>query len=234
MVDTPSIRGLAPTLAPRLGLTPDQFLHMPLHSAYEGLMPAEHAGAATAYLAAVLADEFHGEEVTGYTVLERAGVITAPEIQLGEPIPTNVTAPAIPSSNRDQAGHLAAGLARQLLGVLRDTGAEFSKLPVFFRPFSTNGFKNKAGQSLQDWTRLLDRLAHQLDELEAGRIQAAALRPNLSQVVEMLGKLQKYYQEVPREAARVSKDPGFLQEVSRLSAQRVSLIETFIAALKAL
>lgn len=76
MVDTPGIRAVAPDLAPRLGLSEAQFLALPLHPAFDGLMPADYAGAATAYLIAALADEFHGESVTGYTVLERAGLIS--------------------------------------------------------------------------------------------------------------------------------------------------------------
>ena len=76
MVDTPGIRSVAPDLAPRLGLSEAQFLAVPLHPAFDGLMPADYAGAATAYLIAALADEFHGESVSGYTVLERAGLIS--------------------------------------------------------------------------------------------------------------------------------------------------------------
>ena len=78
MVDTPAIRNVAPQLAPRLGMSTEQFLGISLHPAFEGLMPVEYAGAATAYLIAKLADEFHGEMVTGYGVLERAGVIQSP------------------------------------------------------------------------------------------------------------------------------------------------------------
>jgi len=80
MVDTPGIRNVAPELAPQLGIRTEQFLPMPLHPAFDGLMPAAYAGAATAYLVAKLADEFHGKIVTGYEVLERAGVIESPGI----------------------------------------------------------------------------------------------------------------------------------------------------------
>ncbi|MCR4426744.1 MAG: SDR family oxidoreductase [Firmicutes bacterium] len=75
MVDTPGLLGAARELAPRLGMSYDQFIEVSLHPAYQGLMPPEHAGAAVAYLASALADEYHGDVVTGYEVLERAGVI---------------------------------------------------------------------------------------------------------------------------------------------------------------
>ena len=43
MVDTPGIRGVSGSLAPRLGMTQDAFLNLSLHPGYEGLMPPEHA-----------------------------------------------------------------------------------------------------------------------------------------------------------------------------------------------
>jgi NAD(P)-dependent dehydrogenase (short-subunit alcohol dehydrogenase family) len=78
MVDTPAIRSVATNLAPQLGLTEDRFLSLSIHPAFDGLMPAEYSGAAAAYLVARLADEYHGEVVNAYTVLERAGLIDPP------------------------------------------------------------------------------------------------------------------------------------------------------------
>ncbi len=75
MVDTPGIRASAPALAPLLGMTEEQFLTTPLHAAYDGLMPPEHAGVATVYLVARLAKEAHGQVINGYEVLEKAGVL---------------------------------------------------------------------------------------------------------------------------------------------------------------
>ena len=73
MVDTPGMRSISDELSDRLGFNQEQFYGLSLHPAYDGFMPLDHAGAATAYLAAVLADEYHGEVVNGYTILERAG-----------------------------------------------------------------------------------------------------------------------------------------------------------------
>lgn len=75
MVDTPTMRSIAPALARRLGMTLEEFLKSLSHPAYAGWMPADHAGAAAAYLIARLADEYHGEVVSSYTLLERAGIV---------------------------------------------------------------------------------------------------------------------------------------------------------------
>ena len=42
----PGIRNVARELAPRIGITQEEFLNVSLHSAYPGLMPVEHAAAA--------------------------------------------------------------------------------------------------------------------------------------------------------------------------------------------
>ncbi len=202
MVDTPGIRSVAAGLAPRLGLSEAQFLSVPLHPAFEGLMPAEYAGAATAYLASALAEEFHGETVTGYTVLERAGLIQpirAPEV---------ASHPSI--SGHDRSANTPA-LAGDLKRILAETESEFNRLPIFARPLARGGFKSKAGASLADWQRLLSAL-------ETGQ----AAPPDLHARLE---KLAGYYRDVPKETARFTKDAAMLQQVAQTCAQRIVVIE---------
>ena len=75
MVDTPGLRSILPDLAPRLGMTPEQFLRKPPHSdANGGMLPAEIAGAITVYLALRLADRAHGQLVKGSQILELVGL----------------------------------------------------------------------------------------------------------------------------------------------------------------
>jgi NAD(P)-dependent dehydrogenase (short-subunit alcohol dehydrogenase family) len=206
MVDTPGIRSVAPGLAPHLGLTEAQFLNVPLHPAFEGLMPAAYAGVATAYLVARLAPEFHGEPVTGYTVLERAGLIQppgAPEIE---------SRPAAATPQADFAALLAA-----LEQILSETAAEFERLPAFARPLAKNGFKGKAGLNLADWQRLITAL-------QAGQTPASDLAGRLE-------KLAGYYRDVPKETSRFTRDAELLQQVTELSRQRIGVIQSLQQAI---
>jgi NAD(P)-dependent dehydrogenase (short-subunit alcohol dehydrogenase family) len=76
MVDTPGLREIAADLAPRLGMTPEAFLSKPPHaSAYGGLLPAELAGAAMAYLVLRLANRAHGQLAKGSQILELIGLV---------------------------------------------------------------------------------------------------------------------------------------------------------------
>jgi NAD(P)-dependent dehydrogenase (short-subunit alcohol dehydrogenase family) len=213
MVDTPAIRSAAPELAPLLGMSEQQFLTIPLHAAYDGLMPPEHAGAATVYLAAKLAGEFHGQSINGYEVLERAGLLKTVSV---EQVKTD-TAPA-PAVRGD-----ALSLIKQIEAILVETENEFNKLPVFVRPMARSGFKGKAGQSAADWQRSLAVLR---SDIEAGK------PPSQANIPALLEKLIVYYRDVPKETARFTKDADFLRQVSETSNQRIAILENLIQSLK--
>ncbi|NPV57240.1 MAG: SDR family NAD(P)-dependent oxidoreductase [Anaerolineae bacterium] len=90
-VDTPGLRAAAQGLAPHMGMDVEQFMGLSMHPAYPGAMPAADAALATLYLADRLAQDYHGEIVTGYSVLERAGVFevrTTPPPQAEQPVET--------------------------------------------------------------------------------------------------------------------------------------------------
>lgn len=213
MVDTPGIRAISADLAPRLGLTQETFLGMSLHPAYDGLMPAAHAGAAAALLALRFAPEYHGQPVTGYEILERAGFL-------------QVTAPAALASPPFQpaaapSGHSPAELSpllERLAQVLVETGKEFEKLPVFVRPIARQGFKGKAGAGLEDWQRALVTWKDNPASPPSG-------------ITARLDKLAAYYRGVPAETARFTRDADLLRQVQEICDQRLALIEEIKAGI---
>ncbi len=209
MVDTPGIRSVAEGLAPRLGLQTEQFLSLSLNAAYTGLMPAEHAAAAAAYLTLHLAEEFHGQVVNGYEILVRAGLLrSANDI----PVVPEEPGKAMQSDQGD--------LTQQLTMILVETDEEFNRLPIFVRPMARQGFKSKAGESLADWQRLLATLKN----------DTSAVPANLS---ERLEKLVQYYRDVPKETARFTRDAEMLQQVAELTKQRIGVIEKLREGLRA-
>jgi len=229
LVDTPGLRESGHLLAARLGMSEEQFFSLSLHPAYEGLMPAADAGAATAYLVARLADEYHGEVVDGYTVLERAGYLQAPPA--GPP-----GAPAPVAARRD-VGTLARAidLARQLGALVAQTDAEFNRLPVVLRPLARGGFKRQAGQSTADWRRTAAALTARLERIEAR--EAAALSELLvgyRTLAGLLGKLAAYYRGAAGQAARFTKDQEFLRRANRIASEREATVRALEAALREL
>lgn len=206
MVDTPAIRNIAPELAPMLGLSEQQFLSIPLHAAYDGLMPPEHAGAATVYLASKLAGEFHGQSINGYEVLERAGLLK----NIGaEPAETRIP----PSAPVD--GDVLV-LIKQVEAILVETEKDFNKLPLFVRPMAKNGFKGKSGKSVPDWQRSMAGLRSDIEKEKS---------PSLTEILPFLDKLVNYFRDVPKETSRFTKDADFLRQVQETTNQRILLIE---------
>ncbi len=217
MVDTPGIRAVSADVASRLGMTQEQFLHISLHSVYDGLMPAEHAGVATAYLALRLADEFHSQMVTGYEVLERAGLIKP--AQIPAPSTPSIPAEAVPArapEARQATRHELAKQVGKVREIIIETGKEFEKLPLFVRPMARNGFKGKTGQNLETWQR---NLAGLQENLEKGSLEGAGA------VLPGLDKLISYYRGVPRETGRFTRDQALLRQVAELSEQRIAAIQ---------
>ena len=235
MVDTPGIRGVAQGLAPHLGMSTDQFLGMSLHPAYEGLMPAEHAAAATAYLIVRLADEYHGEVVDAYTVLERAGLIRS-----ALPLKTaaDSTSPVgLPPAQRqemraDMLAHVAEA-GKQLQDVVEQIATDFDRLPIFVRPLARSGFKSKAGQSIQEWRRTAAVLTDQLNHIAALEDTALpALRADFPRLKALSEKLVDYLEGVPAETARFTKDAAMLRQVSQLMAERKAVVRAAIQSIQ--
>ncbi len=230
MVDTPGLRSTAGQLAPRLGLSEAEFLALSLHPAYSGLMPASHAAAATAYLVARLADDYHGEVVTGYTVLEQAGVIAAAAPPAPpEPAPR----PAIATTGRRAALEQAVGLCGEVHQALQQAEFEFERLPVFVRPVARGAFKSRVGARVQDVTRAVAKLREQLDRMRLSHtIGDAEFEVDFDRLTSLLERLQAYWQAVPAETARFSSDAAFLRQVAEQSARRAAVIDALRAALK--
>lgn len=206
-VRTPGMQSISEGLAPHLGMSSDEFLNLSLHPAYAGAMPAEDAGAATAYLAVKMAPDYHGEVVTGYTVLERAGYIKGGQI-------TGDSGTPVESVEINKNANITE-LMVQLAAILKEIGEEFNKLPIFVRPLARQGFTSKAGASMIDWQQAIIQAAGhgQIGPLIAGKNST-----------EMLQKLEKYIREVPQETARFTNDEKVLGEIRQMTQKRLAVL----------
>jgi NAD(P)-dependent dehydrogenase (short-subunit alcohol dehydrogenase family) len=229
-VDTPGLRGAARVLGPRMNLSEEQFMKLSVHPAYAEAMPAQDAAAATAYLLAKLADEYHGEQVTGYTILERAGFfgLTGSLIKQAEKARDAKTVPL-----RAGPPGEAQAVCQRMTQMLGETEAEFAKLPVFVRPMAKQGFRSKAGQSTSEWIRTVAEVAALVDRLaggdQAARSELHTRRPKLK---DLFGKLETYYRDVPAETAHFTKDAELLRQIESTTQQRLSLIDAWLAWLE--
>ena len=231
MVDTPGIRGVASGLGPALGLSEEEFLKLSLHAAYEGFMPPEHAAAAAVYLAAELMDEYNGEVIDGYTVLEKAGLICSPELKpLSEPAKEmGQVSTALPDWQE------ARLLSEKLCDYLRKTEEELNQLPVFARPMARSGFKKKAHLRCQDWQARAEELSQSLKTAQKG-VGEDPGRPKalFISTAELLPFLGNYFHEVPQETARFTRDEAFIHQITQEMARREELTTDLASCLLAL
>ncbi|MCB0247218.1 MAG: hypothetical protein KDI07_01470, partial [Anaerolineae bacterium] len=94
--------------------------------------------------------------------------------------------------------------------------------------------KRKAGQSVQDWRRTLDRFG-QLIEQAAGDQpqQAAQVAAESPLMAARLEELASYFEAVPAETARFTRDEELVRNVAKVMAERVALIQQLRDALSA-
>lgn len=116
--------------------------------------------------------------------------------------------------------------------VLRSTEEEFNQFPIFVRPMARGGFKRKAGQSVQDWRRTLARFtdltdrAHDDDEQTLAQMEAEC-----GLMASRLDQLISYFEAVPGETARFTKDPELLCGVTQIMGERVAAAQRLRLAL---
>lgn len=230
-VDTPGLRSAAAELSPHMGLSEEQFMGLSMHPTYSKAMPADHAAAGTAYLVVALANDYHGDEVNVYTVLERAGFIQAAGDSAENPL--TIPIPIETGASRVASIQSALELCRQFAFMLTETEAELNKLPVFVRPLARQGFKNKSGQSLLDWTKTADSLTEILKSGEdSGISNREKLVLQFPRIQAQLKQLTQYYADVPAETARFTKDPEVLTRIKELTDQRIALVHSLSSLLQ--
>ncbi len=224
MVDSPGIRAAAAGLAPRMGLSVEQFLKLSLHPAYEGLMPVEDCAGATVYLAARLAQQYAGDLVDAYEVLELAGYLQLAALE--------APAAAEPSTMPVAQGPGLLEWCHKFETIIADTASEIEHFPVIVRPLVRQGIRAKSGKSLQEWQQVAGRLVRLARTSEDGPASRESLRSSCPGLRPLLQKLSTYYAEAAEQMARFTKDPSVLQEGARIAAQRQEVIRNLQIALE--
>ncbi len=226
MVDSPGIRAASVGLAPRMGLTAEQFLGLSIHPAYEGLMPVEDLAGATVYLAARLAEEYSGDMVDAYEVLERAGYLQVTAVEI--PASEANSAQLEESMQRPDALELSRGLEAVIAG----TVAEIERFPIIVRPLVRQGIRGKTGKSLQEWQQIAGQLIALAREAEVSPAARKSLESYLESMRGSLQKLSVYYGDAVAQMARFTKDPAALREGAQVAGERKEVIRELLRSME--
>jgi len=80
MIDTPGLQEYSRILAPKYGMTEEEFKNQGINPGYDGLMPADHCAAGWAYTI-VYAKDHHGQIAEPFSPLLKLGLINPKEKQ---------------------------------------------------------------------------------------------------------------------------------------------------------
>jgi NAD(P)-dependent dehydrogenase (short-subunit alcohol dehydrogenase family) len=221
MVDTPAIRDVGKSLAPRIGMTPEQFYSISLDAAYDGLMPVEDAALATALLVVRYAQEYHGEVVTAYEILKRAKYLPSHGDKTAGESPVVSHPVSHPAGDHLQRAFELGQLVERML---QETDEEFSQLPVFVRALARQGFKQKSGKRIQDWRRSIIELINQVRDAGYSPERRKVLLSRSPGWIKSLDKLATYYRGVPAATATMTRDQAFLQQVREITDERIQIL----------
>lgn len=191
------------------GLSAEQLLGASPHPAYAGAMPVEDAGAAVACLVADPSAGGRGELVSGYTILQRAGLI-APA-----PLPW-----ALPD---DVLGVEAARSTPRLYVPFQ--------LGLAQHPPDRQCAADDSDELL--WHELLDDLEREIAGAADDALLLNSSRPaRLVMLRESLYSLKSYYARVPEETTRFTGDPNVLRRVEEACRRRIGFIADLLAAIE--
>jgi NAD(P)-dependent dehydrogenase (short-subunit alcohol dehydrogenase family) len=218
MVDTPGANTHIRMVAPRLGMTFEQFTHMGVNPGYEGLMPAEDCAAGFAYVIAH-AKDYHGQTADAFLPLMRAGASGGSH--------------AAPQAAQTQASPASAVEACiEVRKVIEAVNKEVEELDIFRKTWMRNDFNKKAGMSIKDWLKTSEELEAELSRMAGDKNGPAELKKKLPLIISKSEKLAGYFKSTAETAMQYFKDPKERDIAIGAIEQRERAVRSMIKALK--
>jgi len=242
MVDTPGANKHIPQIAPKLGMTFEQFTHLGVNPGYPGLMPAEDCAAGFAY-AIIHAKEYHGQGADAFLPLMRAGMLT---IGSGKDEATATSTVALsheklmPAGTDDKVTPASAvDAGKNLQGVIEAINKETEELDFFKKTWVKNDFNRRNGMSIRDWQRTSADLTSDLEELArltdgSDAARAKAIKAKFPVILPRVEKLERYIQSSTENAKQYFKDPKQREAALAALEQRQKTVSDVVRALKEL
>lgn len=240
MADTPGARASLRDLAPRYGLTAEEFVRQ---SAPGGeLATAEEA--ATGLVGTILhASEFHGQEVDYVTGLALLGV--GPNVESPPPDTSRFrgrtshpTSEPIHSADAvSSAGELvqqAIALNRQLEDILRANIREYGELSMFQRPIVKRMFQQGTGLKVEDWLASAEDMTRRLESLATAgdNLQPAISSSKLSSYIAQTRRMVDFITKQESDARGFFRDPEKLRAALEALRQRKATAQSLADVLQ--
>lgn len=225
MIDTPTFNAAAQQVAPRMGMTPDQFKHLGVNPGYEGMMPAEDCAAGFAW-DIVHAKEYHGQTADPFKPFMQAGTIRMTTEAEPKQASSQIAGAVVPEN--------VIELGRELQNVLSAVNKETEELDLFKKTWMKNDFNRKAGGSIKDWVSMSADLTKDLEELtrSGGNGRTGEIKAKFPYVIARLEKLSAYFNAQAENAKGYFKDPNQRDAAIAALAERENTARSMANALK--
>jgi hypothetical protein len=222
MVDTPGGMAAFQELAPRYGLSLEEFIRQS-----GGELLSAEACAAGLVGTILHASEYHGE-LTGYgSGLGKLGLLAdgrrlAELPAAPEPVPS-VTATPTPTAQQSPLAD-ALTLNQELEGIVAAIAREYAELTLFQRPIVKRMFQQGTGLSVEGWLTDAREMGQLLQAMTQGEATPAAER--LRDYTARIRRLAAYHQKQEADARGWFKDPEKLRiALEALRARRLTAEE---------
>ncbi|QTA38786.1 SDR family oxidoreductase [Thermosipho ferrireducens] len=218
MVDTPGGNAAFEALAPKYGMTYQEFVAMSPNPGFDGLMPPEACAAGLAYLIAY-ANEYHGQVVDPFQPLIRTGIL-------------KFSCSGKRSEIDSQELKLILELTTKVKKVLGDVERETNELDLFRRMWVNRAFQQRTGMSIKNWIENIAKLIEQLENLKKETGKVNEFLNTVSWLKPYLERLAEYFKKNKQDARGYFKDSGKLEYALKILNERQDIVQKLILELE--
>ncbi|MFX1571836.1 MAG: SDR family NAD(P)-dependent oxidoreductase [Promethearchaeota archaeon] len=159
MIDTPGLREYSHILAPKYGMTENEFINQGVNPGYEGLMPADHCAAGWAYTI-VYAKEYHGQIAEPFSPLLKLGLIKTKYNEITSNNQTNK-----PNDELNRYISKTIGNSKKVIAIIEKLQQETNDLGLLARKWMNRTFANRCGMKVNNCLDTISELYNELQEL---------------------------------------------------------------------
>jgi len=232
MIDTPGLQEYIPILAPKYGMTEDEFKTQGVNPGYEGLMPAEHCATGWAYCI-VNAQEYHGQVGDPFLPLLQKGLIRpkkrkdSRDLKPGNKIDFNeVISDTVIYSEK-------------VLELVEKIQIEISDLGLMARKWMNHTFSKRCGMRIEKCIEVITELDNKIRQLSYDihndtEVNYRRSIENLSWYIQILENLADHFHKSIDDAKGWIKDPEDLEIALNALNDREQAVLSLVSNLNAI
>ncbi len=230
MIDTPGLQEYSRILAPKYGMTEEEFKNQGINPGYDGLMPADHCAAGWAY-AIVYAKEFHGQIAEPFSSLLKLGLINSKKdhSSVKEKKILNETEFKVFISETLEN-------SQKVQAIIEKLSQETNNLGLLAKKWMNRTFAKRCGMKIDKCVEIITELDNEIQKIpnithnqkEDASLPIIKKLPWYNQVLE---KLADHFHKCIDDAKGWIKDPDELKIALKVLNNRERTVLTFISNL---